>query len=189
MAKDPDTMTPKEAADIIGVTAQSVRRYTQRFSRFLSPGASPEPGHPRTLTPEDVYILQFVADQTRDGQDYDTVEEMLETLPLPETVELPAQETVPQVPEGLAVLSRLGDTLDRVEGSLTALSGQVTETNTLHHRLDQLQAENREIQTFLEQITRPPTFWRGVAIGVVLGVLLGVLLVLVGAAIFAGAIQ
>jgi len=51
----------KQVADTIGVTAMTVRRYSESFGDFLSPDANPPSGHERRYVPRDVAVLQEAA--------------------------------------------------------------------------------------------------------------------------------
>jgi DNA-binding transcriptional MerR regulator len=187
--------TPKKAADTIGITSQSIRRYCDRFSRFLSPGACPGPDRARLLTAEDVYILQQVYRLTTTGLTYDEIEEELANLPMPEIVEIePTGETLPAVPEGLAVLQQMTDTLQGVQEALHTLARSQADTSALHSRLDALtdsqaqqtsqQAEQqariaqelkqiRRNQEQLSRVTARPIFWATVGAFVGAMVILG----------------
>lgn len=130
------THSTREAAAQIGVAPQSIRRYCDRFGRFLSPGASPGPGAARTLTPEDVYILQTIYALTQGGLSYEDVETQLETLTLPDVVDMGQNDgaiTTPAVPEGLALLQQMSE-------ALTALAQAHQDTQHLQAKIDALQS-------------------------------------------------
>jgi DNA-binding transcriptional MerR regulator len=123
MPSNPNTYSPKQAADLIGCTAQTIRRYTTHFQRHLSEGASPAPGARRELTDLDLYVLRRVFVLARDGETLENIDAILETLTLPEDVQplaLDPSPTPQAIPEALALLTSIGSTLD----TLTALQSQ-----------------------------------------------------------------
>jgi DNA-binding transcriptional MerR regulator len=134
-----NSYTPKQVADLLGVTAMSVRRYADRFGvSFLTAGASPPKGQPRTFTDADVYKLRLIHQWTSEGKSYDECEELLRTLPPLDDaplVQVPAgADAQPvEIPEGLAILQRVGDALGMVAaqderiGSLTTITDRHTQ--------------------------------------------------------------
>ena len=123
MTPNPNSYTPKQAADLIGCTAQTIRRYTPLFQRHLSEGASPAKGARRELSDLDVYILRRVYVLARDGETMESIDTILDTLTLPEDVQplaLDPSPTPQAIPEALALLTSIGSTLD----TLTAIQAQ-----------------------------------------------------------------
>jgi DNA-binding transcriptional MerR regulator len=133
---------PGEVANRMGITAQSVRRYCNRFFSKLSAGASPAKGQPRLLTDKDVYKLRQINEWTSQGKTYEEIDELLDTLIVPD--DLPAalppasiEHPAPvQVADGLAILQSLQGTLQAIAGQneqiakLTGLTERHTEELT-----------------------------------------------------------
>jgi DNA-binding transcriptional MerR regulator len=55
------TISPHQAAQQIGVSVHTVRRWCKDHAPYLSPGASPDRGAMRRLTVRDVEVLQEVS--------------------------------------------------------------------------------------------------------------------------------
>ncbi len=64
---------PAQAATLAGITLASLREYTIAYAPFFSEHATPPPGEPRLFTPEDVRLLAFIADHTRQGAGHEEV--------------------------------------------------------------------------------------------------------------------
>lgn len=176
------TYTPGEAAESLGITAQSVRRYCGRFFAHLSPGASPAKGVARVLTISDLYKLRQVNEWTAQGKTYEEIDGLLDTLIVPDDAALAPtepniQETLPaMIPEGLAILQRVDQSLQAVATQTTQLSALTTITDRHTQEITRLTDElknikaNRDRRTVFAVTALP---WLVVAIiGLVLAVLL-----------------
>lgn len=123
MARDPRTFTPKKAAEAIGCSADTVRRYCALYGRHLSEGARPEAGATRVLTATDVYLLRLAKSQTEAGSSIEEIDRLLDTVALPPEVEVEPEEgersnlpaLASDVPEAVALLRQMASTLDRLE--------------------------------------------------------------------------
>jgi len=129
------TFTPKQVADQLHVTTQSVRRYTDKLGKHLSAGAN---GRPRVFTAEDVYILKTASTWLSGGMTYHDVDDRLGSLTMPDHVtDLvlvdvdETAETAPAIPEALAILNQLTD-------AVMALTAAQASTTGIYRRLDEL---------------------------------------------------
>lgn len=150
-----NTLTPKETADRLGVTTQSVRRYTDKLGRHLSPGAT---ARPRQFTPEDVYILQTAAAWLSAGMTYADVDQRLDGLTLPESVTdivLADSDNVaaPAVPAALEILTSMTSAIE-------ALTARQADIDGIRSRVDELAdrqtvqhtAHMRDVETMAERV-------------------------------------
>jgi DNA-binding transcriptional MerR regulator len=71
-------MKPTSLARLLNVSGQTLRRWTDTYGRFLSPGATPPRGRPRALSDRDIRVLYLVSVLRNTGQDPDRVLERLE---------------------------------------------------------------------------------------------------------------
>lgn len=143
MARDPRTFTPKKAAEEIGCSADTVRRYTSLFSRHLSEGARPGKGATRVLTSTDVYLLRIAKHQTEAGATVEEIDKMLETVAIPAEVVEPEEgersnlpAVVGDLPEGVALLRQMASTLDRLEARDRRFDDLAGELADLRQRLE-----------------------------------------------------
>ena len=60
-----------DAATLFDVTTQTIRRWTDEFSDFLSTGANPEDGSNRAFTEDDMKVLAVVATVKHSGGTYE----------------------------------------------------------------------------------------------------------------------
>lgn len=119
MVRNVRTLTPKESAEAVGCSADTIRRYCTLYSRHLSEGATPPKGRPRVLTLVDVELLKIAKRQTELGEPVEAVDTFLESvaLDLPEeTFEIePVDDQVgEEIPEGLALMRQMVNSLDRL---------------------------------------------------------------------------
>lgn len=68
-----------QAAKLLNASEPTIRNYCldERFSPYLSAGANPAKGSPRSLTAEDLTILAFIRERTSAGDTYEQVAERL----------------------------------------------------------------------------------------------------------------
>jgi DNA-binding transcriptional MerR regulator len=68
--------TPKQAAELLGISVSAVRLYTNTYSRYLSTEAT---SNPRRLTDEDLRRIAFIVSKTSTGQPHERVLAQLAT--------------------------------------------------------------------------------------------------------------
>ena len=73
-------LTPHEAAGLVGVGVQSIRRWCDWHANHLSSGASPGPGIPRRLNGRDVEVLKQVKDLRYQGLQTEAINAQLAGL-------------------------------------------------------------------------------------------------------------
>jgi len=82
-------MQPKELADRLGVTSNTVRRWCDDFHPFLTPTASPPKGKARVLSDLDVRILHYIG-QARDlGHTIESITARLDSMQAADWQDLP----------------------------------------------------------------------------------------------------
>lgn len=137
------THTPGQAAQALGVTAQSIRRYCSRFFAHLDPEAAPAKGRPRLLSDADLYKLRQINEWTRAGKTYEEIDALLDGLTVPEATII-HQEAPTTGLEALAaaLLAQSGrdDKINalaaRVERQGEELAHLITEVESKRARID-----------------------------------------------------
>jgi DNA-binding transcriptional MerR regulator len=82
-------MQPKELAQLLGVTSNTIRRWCDEFHRYLSPTASPPKGKPRILAPHDQRVLHYVAGARDSGNPIETIQARLDAMQDNDWADLP----------------------------------------------------------------------------------------------------
>lgn len=194
MTRDVRTLTPKKAAEEIGCSSDTIRRYCALYKRHLSDSATPSPGRPRMLTAVDIYILKIAKAQTEAGLTVEEVNDILSTVAIPEEVvdEQEAGEVAtmpaPANDEGVgyALLRQMATTLDRLEAKevrLAKVEADIEEKTALLARLqDDIASLKTRVETQSAAPALRPSPWATygpyiTGIAVVIGVILAVALV------------
>lgn len=182
------TFTPKKAAEEIGCSSDTIRRYCALFARHLSEGATPQAGRPRLLTPEDVYLLGIAKQQIEIGATVEEVDTLLSTVAVPAEIAAPALSEAlapasPEVPEALALLRQMTSALERIEAKEGRLAKLEEDGATKAKRIDQLEDQVEDLRKTLQGLASPapkpsPSPW-AVYIPYALG--MGLILVIVAA--------
>lgn len=92
-----------QAAAVIGASPSTVRNWCKQYAAHLSPGASPQAGAERILTPADVATLQHIKTQRDALKDYDMIVAELATMPpgaaIEPYIDVQATPTPPEAPQ------------------------------------------------------------------------------------------
>lgn len=151
-----DYYTTKEASELTGASKQIIRTYTERYARFLSTEATPDPGKPRRFTASDLKLMAYVYQQTAAGNmTHDQVLESLNggslerfdwELPRPSPKE--SEETTQSAPNALIPAERLQaaqallmDAQRREQGAQDALQNAQERIAQLERELGKAQGE------------------------------------------------
>ena len=80
------TFSPKQVAEMTGVSIAGVRNYTNRpeLAAYFGEGARPGPGEARAFTAQDVRFVAFIKDRTDQGLTYAQVAQAVEAGELEE---------------------------------------------------------------------------------------------------------
>lgn len=159
-------MKPSDVSSRIGISAVTVRGWSNQFARFMSPTGAGGDGRHRDFSDVDVRVLQYVKTEKARGQSADEISESLalfqangalEDLPLPH--ENPHSD-VPMLPVAAAEESRkllLAQivTLENRSGALERqLSEEQRDRRIDHERLlreiGSLQSDLAEAKTLLK---------------------------------------
>jgi DNA-binding transcriptional MerR regulator len=134
-------MKPNVLADLLGISVQTLRRWTgpTEYGRFLSPGATPPKGKTRTLSEHDIRVLYLVASLRDAGQDPERIVERLEAEQAQEWRGLP--EIPPE-------WSSAGETVS-VEIA-TARAGEYAQLAALQTQVHHLEVRNQELTLALQ---------------------------------------
>lgn len=140
--------TPKQVAQMVGTSTNTIRRYAHEFRGHLSPDANPTPGGHRRFTAEDVAILRAARGHLVAGQTYERVNHLLETVVVDvDPAQTVAGEAVATVPGGDAVaelvplLRSLVATESDLQGLAQTVQQLATERATDAHRVQQLASQ------------------------------------------------
>lgn len=147
MDSKPITYTVKEIADEIGVSLDTVRRYSRQFARHLSEDASPAPGTMRLFTQADLYVLRIARQQMRAGQTYEQVDEYLVNIEVPDNLNqdqdtgqaLATTAALQQVTSAVLRLSDQQSRIDALESRLASLAAPRNDEDA-HQVVDALHA-------------------------------------------------
>lgn len=103
----PTAYNVSAAAAIVGASPSTIRNWIKTFAPYLSPGASPQAGAERILTPADVATLQYIKTQRDALKDYDMIVAELTAMPpgaaLQPYIDVQATATQPEAPQSPAV--------------------------------------------------------------------------------------
>lgn len=112
---DANRLTPKQAAEIVGIPTRTLRRWANEFGSSLSEGARQKKGRWRSYDGQDIQILQKAKELLNKGT---TLEGVAQVLPLREAEEkTSALMLSPEV--NLAMLQAVDQSaraLERIEG-------------------------------------------------------------------------
>ncbi len=73
-------MQPIDLAKLLNVTANTIRRWTAEFYKYLTPQASPPPGKPRIYSDLDQRIFHFIAAARDNNKPLETIHAQLESM-------------------------------------------------------------------------------------------------------------
>jgi len=132
-------MQPGELSKLLGnVSAPTLRRWGKTYSRFLSPGASPPRGKPRSITEHDARVLSLIAALRDAGQDHSSIVARLEAE------EANDWENLPPLPNGW-------DSADTMPVSLAAArAAELSENAALRTQIQYLEQRQTELGNLLE---------------------------------------
>jgi len=135
--------TVKTAAEAAGVTIPTVYNYTKRFTRFFSPGATPQKGTTRLFSSEDIRLLAYLHHKlVQQKLTYEQVEQQL-TQDTGELMNFTAY-TAPASPQS----EEQGQPVQRAEllaAKVLVEDARLREQQALE-KIDQLQKQNAELQ-------------------------------------------
>ena len=72
------TYTPKQLANLVGISSSSVKVYVKRHAPHFSPSANPAPGTRRYFTEDDAKIMAYIANSTSQGVHHDEIAQRLD---------------------------------------------------------------------------------------------------------------
>ena len=70
-------ITPKQAAELLGISVPTLRRWSKQFAGFLSPGARPGKGKHRNYAEGDMAVMARAKGLLEAGLTYQRVVEIL----------------------------------------------------------------------------------------------------------------
>ncbi len=166
-----DTYSTKEAAALTGASRQVIRTYTERYSRFFSTEATPEPGQVRRFTAADLRLSRFVyVHTTEKNLTHDEVYELLErgdALPAfswhAESAEA-AQDAQERGTAALVPVERLQAAQALLQAAQRREEEAREEAEALRERIEWLQRElgqaYGELNAYKRLQPRRPRWWR-----------------------------
>lgn len=172
MALNARTYTPKKAGDVIGCSADTIRRYCSLYGHHLSDGATPRPGQARILTEEDLHLLGIAKRETEFGRTIEEIDELLATVALPESLAIiddeAIVETSPEVPEAVALLRQMATTLGKLEARDERVAKLEADVETLRASIV---SDGKPSKARLEDLTPLMAFTLGIFVVVAVAVL------------------
>lgn len=139
-------LTPQQAADALGVSVQTLRRWSAAFGAVLSASAAPGPGRQRSYTVADVAMLAHARDLLAAGQGMAEVAAILPTIHVEDA---PPAPPVPMIAESAQ---------ERFVSALTVIADQKAAIDRLQADVETLSARLDTLAQAVEA-TRPPTSW------------------------------
>lgn len=151
----PATFSPSQVATMTNVSLAAVRSYCDRFGAYFSPGARPPKGSPREFTAEDVRLVAFIRERTKNGDSHALVMQAIAAGELAEFTHWQSPtdpgaaepESQPQTqPQGQA----------GVAGLMTGAQAQALQTllDDYRRREETLQARTEQVATAAQQRER-----------------------------------
>lgn len=133
-------MQPSELSKLLGnVSAPTLRRWGKTYSRFLSPGANPPRGKPRSITEHDARVLSLIAALRDAGHDHNAIVARLE-----------AEEANNW--ENLPPLSEDWNSNDTMPVALAAArAAELSEATALRTQIQYLEQRNTELTSLLDE--------------------------------------
>ena len=130
-------LTPKQISETLTVPSSTLRRWSKRFSKHLTPH---EPNTHRTYTTSDLETLRKIRDLLEDGLNYDDIEPKLDIIEPSET------------DKALISLSDFNQVIEQARASIQKMQSQIDDQAQKIERL-----ENYLNEPFLKRIfTKPP---------------------------------
>ena len=164
----PTAYNVSQAAAVIGASPSTVRNWCKQYAAHLSPGASPQAGAERILTPVDVATLQYIKAQRDAMKDYDTIIAELAVMPVDDAIEpyidIQATATPPEPLQPPTVATMPSDVLQALQSLADDRYSQ------LQQRIEQMEAK---------QSDRMMVFAFGVLAGLLLAIV-GIVVVWLG---------
>lgn len=118
-------LSPHQAAQRIGISVHTVRRWCKDHAPYLSPGASPDMGATRRLTGRDIEVLQEVARlRSTEGLTTSQVNERLAGLVFSEETAIEPAQAAQGGPGGAIVPVVVVEALARIEERLQRVEAQ-----------------------------------------------------------------
>jgi DNA-binding transcriptional MerR regulator len=113
-------LTPRQVSETLTVPTSTLRRWSKRFSKHLTPH---EPNTHRSYTTSDLETLRKIRDLLEDGQTYDQIEPKLDIIE-------------PDKSTALITLADFNQVLETTRATLQSLRDQL---ETQNERIDQLE--------------------------------------------------
>lgn len=138
-----DGMNPSHLANLLGISSNSIRRWSEQFSHFLSASARPAPGEPRIYTKLDAQIMHFIATKRAAHRPNEEIAERLSELRAGEWRDLPPlPENWPDMETALVPSWNIGaGTLAQISTLQTELQFTQKQRDQALARVDTLEAE------------------------------------------------
>ncbi len=150
-----DTFTVKATSELLNVSPETVRRWTNQFSQHLSDTAAPEPGQRRTFTRDDIRVLAYVRDNIRTTVPHHEIDKSLNVLG---DAELPVWEDITgETSQSDSIVptdaqDRLFVLLERMTDDRDRSNLHEQQIDELHKQIDTLKTELSELRQDVAEI-------------------------------------
>ena len=135
-------LTPKQAAEKLGISVASLRRWSGEFAAALSSYATPPAGQRRSYTPDNLTVLQHARELLAAGNSVSEVAAILPTIEIDS--EPPDSETLPAPANQFEFLDRLIEQVSTLADQRSQIDRQAGEIDDLCRRLDALETDKRK---------------------------------------------
>lgn len=144
--------TPKAAAEAVGCSPDTIRRYCAEYGRHLSEGAKPGHGEARVMTAVDVYLLQLIKREVDRKTPSSDIHKLLESVAIPESLladddpgealtratDSTSNVAVFDSPDVVALVRQITSSLAAVEGQDRRIGQVETDVGELRRVVDTL---------------------------------------------------
>jgi DNA-binding transcriptional MerR regulator len=140
-------LSPKQAAEQLDVSVQTLRRWSGEFAASLSSAATPPAGKRRSYTPADLVMLAHAQELIAAGRSVSEVAGILQTIEAPPE---DVAETLPATVDQFTGFERLIDQVSALADQKSEIERQASEIDDLRRRLDAI--EGRERRTLWDRL-------------------------------------
>ena len=122
--------TVKQVADELNCSPDTVRRYANEFSLYLSAAASPERGTARSFDERDIAMLKNAREQMSSGKNFDQVRAVLSMMDFNEPgTTIPAESVAEPEDDALPAMYEVTSSMLTLVDAVAATQAQLQDTS------------------------------------------------------------
>ncbi len=142
--------TVKQVADELNCSPDTVRRYANEFSLYLSAAASPERGTARSFDERDIAMLKNAREQMSSGKNFDQVRAVLSMMDFNEPgTTIPAESVAEPEDDALPAMYEVTSSMLTLVDAVAATQAQLAALPEMNQRLGVI-AEAMQIQVTMQ---------------------------------------